>query len=126
MTTGCGSATPTTDASACGKVATDRWADQVLNETLDVPYHHLVFTVPWQFRVLTLRNRKEMLNILFRSAADAILQWCRTYGPYTPGLVAVLPLARRLLGKLRKMCRGSDYSDCRSRAAAVALRANVR
>jgi hypothetical protein len=76
--------------SSCGKVATDRWADQVLNDTLDVPYHHLVFTIPWQFRVLALRNRKKMLNILFRSAADAVLEWCRTYEQFTPGLIAVL------------------------------------
>jgi hypothetical protein len=76
--------------SSCGKVAADRWADAVLNETLDVPYHHLVFSVPWQLRVLTLTNRKAMLNILFRSAADAVLEWCGRYGGFTPGLMEVV------------------------------------
>src|SRR5579864_3070946 len=30
----------------CGKHATDRWAAGVLNDLLDVPYHHLVLAVP--------------------------------------------------------------------------------
>ena len=33
----------------CGKHATDVWTDQVLNRLLDVPYHHLVLSIPWQF-----------------------------------------------------------------------------
>jgi hypothetical protein len=34
--------------------ATDRWAQKVLDETLDVEYYHLVLSVPWQLRTLTL------------------------------------------------------------------------
>ena len=44
--------------SSCGKVASDHWASAVLNDSLDVEYHHLVLSVPWQFRVVTLLNRK--------------------------------------------------------------------
>ena len=76
--------------SSCGKPATDRWAAEVLNGTLDVEYHHLVLSVPWQFRALTLANRPLMLNILFRSAADAIMDWCKRYHDFTPGLIAVM------------------------------------
>jgi hypothetical protein len=76
--------------SSCGKPATDRWAEEVLNNTLDVEYHHLVLSVPWQFRSLTLANRRLMLNILFRSAAKAIIPWCQTYHDFTPGLIAVM------------------------------------
>jgi len=74
--------------SSCGKPATDRWAQKVLNDTLDVEYHHLVVSVPWQLRALTLANRRLMLNILFRSAADAIIPWCQTYHDFTPGMIA--------------------------------------
>src|SRR4030042_1265982 len=42
--------------SSCGKPATDQWAEEVLNRTLEVPYHHLVMSPPWQLRVLTLVN----------------------------------------------------------------------
>ena len=76
--------------SSCGKPATDRWAEGVLSQVLDVEYHHLVFSVPWQFRSVTLANRAVMLHILFRSAADAILGWCRAYHDFTPGLIAVM------------------------------------
>jgi len=76
--------------SSCGKPATDQWAEAVLNRTLDVPYHHLVMSVPWQLRVVTLANRRVMLNILFRSAADAILEWCERYKGFTPGVTAVM------------------------------------
>ena len=76
--------------SSCGKPATDRWAEQVLSQALDAEYHHLVLSVPWQFRSVTLVNRKVMLNILFRSAADAIMEWCRDYHDFTPGLIAVM------------------------------------
>lgn len=76
--------------ASCGKPATDRWAQKVLNETLDVEYHHLVLSVPWQLRALTLSNRQQMLNILFRSAAAAIIPWCERYHDFTPGLIAVM------------------------------------
>ena len=33
---------------ACGKHATDVWANQALNRLLDVPYHHLIMAIPWQ------------------------------------------------------------------------------
>jgi hypothetical protein len=76
--------------SSCGKVAADAWSQAVLNETLDVEYHPLVFSVPWQFRALALANRGPMLDILFRSAAAAILEWCATYRGLTPGLSEVI------------------------------------
>jgi hypothetical protein len=76
--------------SSCGKVAADAWSQAVLNETLDLEYHHLIFSVPWQFRALTLANRGPMLDILFRSAAAAILEWCAKYRGLTPGLIEVI------------------------------------
>jgi hypothetical protein len=41
----------------CGKHATDRWADGVLNDLLEVPYHHLVLSAPWQLRPIMGFNR---------------------------------------------------------------------
>jgi len=76
--------------SSCGKPATDRWAEATLNRVLDVPYHHLVFSAPWQLRVLTLANRETMLNIFFRSAAAALIEWCQRYKGFTPGVTMVM------------------------------------
>jgi hypothetical protein len=41
----------------CGKSATDRWSLGVLNRLLDVPYHHLVLSLPWQLRVVILPDK---------------------------------------------------------------------
>lgn len=76
--------------SSCGKPATDRWAEETLNRTLAVPYHHLVLSVPWEYRILALVNRNVMLNIFFRSAAAAIIEWCERYKGFTPGVTAVM------------------------------------
>jgi hypothetical protein len=59
--------------SSCGKVRTDQWCKELLSEMLDVPYRHLVFTLPWELRLLIKGNRGALLNVLFRAAADAVL-----------------------------------------------------
>jgi hypothetical protein len=75
---------------------------------LDVPYRHLVFTLPWELRLLIQDNRKLLLDVLFRAAADAILsltaagplpkgrkslKWVKgrkRLKPYLPGMIMVL------------------------------------
>jgi hypothetical protein len=76
--------------STCGKHATDKWADGVLSELLDVPYHHLVLSTPWQLRNLIAINRKECLNILVRSAVEAVQQWARDVKGMRVGIIAVI------------------------------------
>ena len=94
--------------SSCGKVRTDQWCDELLSDLLDVPYRHLVFTLPWELRLLIQDNRQVLLNVLFRAAADAVLSltgqgptprgrksqpWLAARRPsrrYLPGLIIVL------------------------------------
>ncbi len=62
------------------KIATDVWANQVLNALLDVPYHHLIMAIPWSAgggRIVIIVNRKAGLNLLVHAATDAIQQWAR-------------------------------------------------
>jgi hypothetical protein len=59
--------------SSCGKVRTDQWCTELLSDMLDVRYRHLVFTLPWELRLLIQDNRRVLLNVLFRAAADAVL-----------------------------------------------------
>lgn len=59
--------------SSCGKVRTDQWCRELLSDMLDVRYRHLVFTLPWELRLLIQDNRRVLLNVLFRAAADAVL-----------------------------------------------------
>lgn len=59
--------------SSCGKIATDKWTEERLSDVLNVGYHHIIFTVPWQLRAICLLNRRVVLNILFSAAALSIL-----------------------------------------------------
>ena len=60
--------------SSCGKVRTDQWCDELLSDLLEVPYRHLVFTLPWELRLVIQDNRRVLLNVLFRAAANAKLK----------------------------------------------------
>ena len=73
----------------CGKVMTDQWIDRAMEEFLDVPYHHIVFTMPdvlWNI----FPYDRTLLDIPFKAAEQTILEWCREKGGYVPGVVCVL------------------------------------
>lgn len=74
----------------CGKLATDRWADGVLNDLLEVPYHHLVLSAPWQLRFLVAMNRWVGLSIYARAATACLSQWARDQHAMRMGIVSVL------------------------------------
>lgn len=94
--------------ASCGKVRTDAWCQELLSDLVDVPYRHLVFTIPWQLRLLIQDNRRVLLNAMFRSGADAILsltsgdplpkgrkslKWLaarKKLKPFRPGIIMVL------------------------------------
>ncbi|MFQ6113852.1 MAG: transposase zinc-binding domain-containing protein [bacterium] len=59
----------------CGKHATDRWANGVLNNLLHVRYHHLILSVPWQLRPIILLNRELCFNVLFKAAVKSVQDW---------------------------------------------------
>ena len=76
--------------SACGKHATDVWANQVLNGLLDVPYHHLIVSIPWQLRIVIGMNRQAGLNLLVHAAIEAIEQWARDIKGMRMGILIVI------------------------------------
>jgi len=74
----------------CGKHATDRWADGALSDLLDVPYHHVVLSAPWQLRPILAMNREVGLSILCRAASACLSQWARDQHEMRMGIVTVL------------------------------------
>lgn len=74
----------------CGKHATDVWSNEVLNRLLDVPYHHLILTIPWQLRRLILMNREDGLNLLCQAATESISQWAKDVKAMRMGIVLVI------------------------------------
>lgn len=75
--------------SSCGKAAVDRWVETTLSQILDVPYKHLVFTIPAQFRDWLRLNRKVGLEAFFRAVKDSLLDYADQRG-YRPGLILVM------------------------------------
>jgi hypothetical protein len=58
----------------------------VLNDLLDVPYHHVVLSVPAHLRGVFAYNRPQ----LFRAASAALSQWARDVHGMRLGIVQVL------------------------------------
>jgi hypothetical protein len=58
----------------CQAQARARWLTQRESELLPVPYFHVVFTLPSEIGRLALHNPRQIYNILFRSAAQTLLE----------------------------------------------------
>src|SRR5579864_4274788 len=58
----------------CQTQARARWLTQRESELLPVSYFHVVFTLPSQIGRLALQNPRQIYNILFRSAAQTLLE----------------------------------------------------
>lgn len=76
--------------SSCGKVSTDKWVAEKLSDILEVAYHHVIFTLPWQLRIICLANREVMLNIFFKAVNKSIQEWTLKHGKYLSGFFTVL------------------------------------
>jgi hypothetical protein len=57
----------------CGGQARERWLDARRDEVLDVPYFHVVFTIPDILNVLALHAPAVIYTILLRCAGQALL-----------------------------------------------------
>ena len=58
----------------CQGRARSRWLEQRATELLPVEYFHVVFTLPQLLAPLALQNQQLVYDLLFRAAAEALLQ----------------------------------------------------
>lgn len=58
----------------CQTLKKEQWLEARHQELLPIPYFHVVFTLPETLRPLALRNQEVVYNVLFRAAADTLLQ----------------------------------------------------
>jgi hypothetical protein len=58
----------------CQGAARERWLAERSEELLPVPYFHVVFTLPQQLAPLALQNKRVVYGILFRAAAETLIQ----------------------------------------------------
>ncbi|MFT5498909.1 MAG: hypothetical protein ACI9TH_004324, partial [Kiritimatiellia bacterium] len=60
---------------ACQATAREKWLSEQEKALLDLPYFHLVFTLPGELQTLILQNKKVGYNLLFKCAADTLLKF---------------------------------------------------
>jgi len=58
----------------CQSALRIKWVRKRLLELLPVQYFHAVFTIPQQLRIITLYNKKIMLNLIFRCVHETLKQ----------------------------------------------------
>lgn len=58
----------------CRASARARWLEARSAELLDVPYFHVVFTLPAEFGPLALQNKRIVYGLLFQAVSETLLQ----------------------------------------------------
>jgi hypothetical protein len=56
----------------CQSLARAQWIEDRQSELLEVPYFHVVFTVPDQIAAIAYQNKKVVYGILFRTTAETL------------------------------------------------------
>jgi hypothetical protein len=74
----------------CSWKDTLEWADRIKEQMLDIPHRHVVFTLPHNLNDFIEENKALLLDILFKTAADAIKDWMQYKYKLTPGIISVL------------------------------------
>lgn len=76
----------------CQSYAREKWINNESSYLLDCPYFHIVTTVPSEFNIIALYNKKDFYNILFKSTSEAILELCEDvkWLGGKPGITSIL------------------------------------
>ena len=76
---------------SCGYLAEQKWvAVQQADVIPSIPYFHMVFTLPHELNPVIYQNQKAVLNLLFLSVKDTILQLSDNNLGIIPGFTMVL------------------------------------
>lgn len=79
--------------ATCGIKDTNRWAEAVLGNLLNIRHSHVVVTLPAWLRGISQRNGNVLHNLLFSSLKTVLLDWFSQKHGIEPGLVMVLHTA---------------------------------
>ena len=78
--------------SICQSVKREQWLQKLHNELLNVPYLHLITTMPHQLNSLAREHPYEMYNILFKATRDTVFQLAKNPDNLgaKPGMISIL------------------------------------
>ena len=74
----------------CQHIPRERWLKKRQSELLPTPYFHIVFTLPHDLNLITLKNKSVMLNLLFKAVSETLIKFGRKELGGTLGFIAVL------------------------------------
>jgi hypothetical protein len=74
----------------CQFLRKEKWLEAREKELLPIPYFHVVFTLPDTLNPLALRNQGVIYNILFKAAAQTLIELASTRLGVQIGITAVL------------------------------------
>ena len=61
----------------CQSLAKEKWLNERRSELLPCSYFHLVFTVPHEPNTLIMGNKRVLLALLFKTAADVLASFTK-------------------------------------------------
>ena len=76
----------------CQSIKREQWVDKLKSELYNVPYVHMIFTLPHELHGLIRNNQKQLYNLLMRSAWKTVKSLCKDTANVggLPGMVSVL------------------------------------
>jgi hypothetical protein len=74
----------------CQYSAKELWIEKRIDELLPVPYFHMVFTIPHDFNLLILYNRKLLYKLLFQSSQKSVKDLMEKKYNAVPGIISLL------------------------------------
>ena len=85
---------------SCQGINKDVWADSRIEDTINAPYFHTVFTVPEQLHMIIYQNKEVLYNLMYKATAETIFTLTRDmkYLGAKTGFFSVLHTWRQDLG----------------------------
>jgi hypothetical protein len=76
----------------CQTLLKEQWIDKQKQSLLDIPYFHVVFTIPNDLHELFYHQQKDMYTLFFKAVSETLLELCadKKYLGANPGITAVL------------------------------------
>ena len=76
----------------CQTIAKEQWIDKQCQSLLEIPYFHVVFTLPDSLNPIMYQNQDVMYDLFFKAATDTLMELSadRKYLGARPGVTVVL------------------------------------
>ncbi|MEW6215747.1 MAG: transposase [Nitrospirota bacterium] len=76
--------------TSCGKKYVDEWVDKTVDEIIDVPHRHIVFTIPEELRDIIFKDRS-LIKVMMDCASKTALEVLQSKGSEAvPGILAMV------------------------------------